>query len=80
MSGTGMTRSGAQKIVKANTTTLDLAIDVHAGVYPAAADWKNDLEALATARAARDAAADLTAHQSWWSAFWNRSGGKAMRR
>ena len=73
MSGVGMIRDGAQKIVKSNTTTLDLAIDVHAGVYPAAADWKSDLEAQATARAARNAAADLAAHQSWWSGFWNRS-------
>ena len=73
MSGVGMIRSGAQKIVKSNTTTLDLAIDVHAGVYPAAANWKADLDALATARGYRSPAADLTAHQSWWSAFWNRS-------
>lgn len=73
MSGTGMTRSGAQKIVKANTTTLDLAIDVHAGVYPAAAQWKTDLDALAAARASRSPVSDLAAHQSWWSAFWNRS-------
>ena len=73
ISGTGMTRAGAQKLAKSNTTSLDLAIDVHAGVYPTASNWKTDLDALATARAARDAAADLTAHQSWWSAFWNRS-------
>lgn len=73
MSGSGMTRDGAQKLVSSNTTTLDLAIDVHAGVYPTAADWKSELEVLATARAARDAAADLAAHQVWWSDFWNRS-------
>ena len=73
MSGSGMTRDGAQKIVSSNTTTLDLAIDVHAGVYPAVADWISDLDALAVARAARNAAADLAAHQSWWSDFWNRS-------
>jgi autotransporter-associated beta strand protein len=68
-----MTRDGAQKLVRSNATAFDLAIDVHAGVYPAVADWKTDLEALATARAARDAAADLAAHQAWWSSFWNRS-------
>jgi hypothetical protein len=73
ISGSGMTRNGAQKLVKSNTTSLDLAIDVHAGVYPTASNWKTDLDALATARATRDAAADLTAHQAWWSDFWNRS-------
>ena len=73
MSGTGMTRSGALKLVKNSTTSIDLAIDVHAGVYPAAANWKIDLEALATARLARNAAADLSAHQAWWADYWNRS-------
>ncbi|MFM2171327.1 MAG: hypothetical protein RI957_1556 [Verrucomicrobiota bacterium] len=73
MSGAGMTRSGAQKLVRNSTTSIDLAIDVHAGVYPASANWKSNLEALATSRLARNAAADLTAHQNWWAAFWNRS-------
>ena len=73
MSGIGMTRSGAQKLVRNSTTSIDLAIDVHAGVYPAAGNWKTDLEALATARLARNTAADFTAHQNWWAAFWNRS-------
>lgn len=61
MSGSGMTRDGAQKLVRSNATAFDLAIDVHAGVYPAVANRKTDLEALATARAVRDAAADQAA-------------------
>ena len=73
MSGSGMTRDGTQKLVRSNATTLDLAIDVHAGVYPAVANWKNDLEALATARSTRNPTTDLAAHQAWWSDFWNRS-------
>lgn len=73
MSGAGMTRSGAQKLVRNSTTNIDLTIDVQAGVYPVAANWKSDLEALATSRLARNAAADFTAHQNWWAAFWNRS-------
>ncbi|MEI7956288.1 MAG: discoidin domain-containing protein, partial [Verrucomicrobiota bacterium] len=55
------------------TTSIDLAIDVQAGVYPAAADWLTAVQALAAARASRDSAADLAAHEAWWSAFWNRS-------
>ncbi len=73
MSGVGMTRSGAQKLVRNSTTSIDLAIDVQAGVYPTSSNWKTALEALATARAARNAAGDLTAHRNWWTAFWNRS-------
>jgi autotransporter-associated beta strand protein len=73
ISGTGMTRGGTQKLVRSGTTSLDLIIDVHAGVYPAATNWKNDLDALATARASRNPATDLTAHEAWWAAFWNRS-------
>ena len=74
MSGTGLVRSTAQKLVSSSaTTTIDLAIDIHSGVYPAAANWLDALDALTTSRLARDPATDFTAHQSWWSAFWNRS-------
>ncbi len=74
MSGTGMVRGGTQQLVSAASgTAINLSIDVNSGVYPTAANWKIDLEALATARVARNAAADLAAHQAWWAAFWNRS-------
>lgn len=74
MSGAGMVRGGAQKLVSsASGTSINLSIDVNAGVYPTSSNWKTDLEALATARAARNAAADLAAHQTWWNDFWNRS-------
>jgi autotransporter-associated beta strand protein len=74
MSGTGFVRNSTQKIVSSATTTnIDLAVDVHAGVYPQAISWQTNLTALATARLARDSAADLAAHQAWWSAFWGRS-------
>ena len=74
MSGTGLVRSTAQQLVSAAAATnLALALDVHAGVYSSSAPWLADLEALATARAARDSAADFAAHQAWWTAFWSRS-------
>ncbi len=59
--------------VKAQDGKLDISIQVLSCQTEKMADWFALIEQQATEAGRRDVGQDFSAHQAWWSAFWNRS-------